>query len=103
MKKNCSDFGDLDPIFKVTGGLRLLENGFSSHYLQNEWMDFDQTYSYIVETRTRLIRYCDLDPIFKVTLGLRFWKMAPIAHIHTQKKIKIQLFSTIGLSDRWGT
>ena len=26
--EKCSlDFGDLDPIFKVTGGLRLLENG----------------------------------------------------------------------------
>ena len=37
------NFGDLDPIFKVTGGLRLLENGFSAHYPENEWMDFDQT------------------------------------------------------------
>ena len=27
--ENCCwlDFGDLDPVFKVTGGLRLLENG----------------------------------------------------------------------------
>ena len=38
---NLVDFSDLDPIFKVTGGLRLLENGFSAPYLQNEWMDFD--------------------------------------------------------------
>ena len=43
MKKNCLDFGGLEPIFKVTGGLRLLENGFSLPYLQNELMDFDQT------------------------------------------------------------
>ena len=43
MKKNGLDFGDLDPIFKVTGGLRLLENGFSAPYLQIEWMDFDQS------------------------------------------------------------
>ena len=43
MKKNSLDFGDLDSIFKVTVGLRLLENGFSAPYLQNEWMDFDQT------------------------------------------------------------
>ena len=43
MKKNWLDFGDLDPIFKVTAGLRLLENGFSAPYLQNEWMDFNQT------------------------------------------------------------
>ena len=27
------DFGDLDPIFKGTGGLRLLENGLSASYL----------------------------------------------------------------------
>ena len=27
------DFGDLDPIFKVTEGLRLLENGLSAPYL----------------------------------------------------------------------
>ena len=43
MKKNWLNFGDLDPIFKVTGGLRLLENGFSAPYLQIIWMDFDQT------------------------------------------------------------
>ena len=43
MKKNWLDFGDLDSIFKVTGGLRLLENGFSAPYLQNEWLDFDET------------------------------------------------------------
>ena len=30
------DFGDLDPIFKVTGGLRLLENGLSASYLLKE-------------------------------------------------------------------
>ena len=41
MEKNWLDFGDLDPIFKVTGGLRLLENGLSAPYLKNEWMDFD--------------------------------------------------------------
>ena len=41
MEKNCLDFCDLDLIFKVTGGLILLENGFSAPYLQNEWMDID--------------------------------------------------------------
>ena len=41
MEKNWLDFGDLDPIFKVTGGLRLFENGKSAPYLQNKWMDFD--------------------------------------------------------------
>ena len=34
--KCCLDFGDLDPIFKVTGGLRLLENGLSASYLLKE-------------------------------------------------------------------
>ena len=40
MEKNWLDFGDLDPIFKVTLGLRLLENGLSALYLLKEWMDF---------------------------------------------------------------
>ena len=43
MEKNWLDFGDLDPIFKVTQGLRLLENGLSAPYLMKEWMDFEQT------------------------------------------------------------
>ena len=38
MEKNWLDFGDLDPIFKVTLGLRLLENGLSALYLLKEWM-----------------------------------------------------------------
>ena len=41
-EENLLDFGDLDPIFKVTQGLRLLENGMSAPYLMKEWMDFDQ-------------------------------------------------------------
>ena len=53
MKKNWLDFGDLDYIFKVTGCLRLLENGFSAPYPQNEWIDWPNLYSYIVETGTR--------------------------------------------------
>ena len=40
--KNWLDFGDLDHIFKVTGGLRLLEIGLSVPYLMKEWVDFDQ-------------------------------------------------------------
>ena len=39
--KNWLDFGDLGPIFKVTLGLRLLENGLSALYLLKEWMDFN--------------------------------------------------------------
>ena len=41
MEKNRLDFGDLDPIFKVTLGIRLLENGLSALYLLKEWMDFN--------------------------------------------------------------
>ena len=41
------DFGDLDPIFKVTRGLKIvgkwLENGLSAPYLPKKFMDFDQT------------------------------------------------------------
>ena len=43
MEKNWLDFGDLDPIFKVTQGLRFFKNGLSTPYLIKEWMDFDQT------------------------------------------------------------
>ena len=39
--KELIDFGDLDPIFEITGGLTLLENGLSAPYLQNEWVEFD--------------------------------------------------------------
>ena len=42
------DFGDLDPFFKVTGGLRLLENGLSASYLLKEWIDYNQTWTSIL-------------------------------------------------------
>ena len=72
MEKNWLDFGDLDPIFKVTQGLRLLKNGLSAPYLMMEWMDFDQTCTTILLWHeNELIRFHDLDPIFKVTGGLR--------------------------------
>ena len=41
MEKNWLDFGDLDPIFKVTLELRLLENGLSALYLLKERIDFN--------------------------------------------------------------
>ena len=41
MEKNWLDFGDLNPIFKVTLGLRLLKIGLSALYLLKEWMDFN--------------------------------------------------------------
>ena len=43
MKKNSLDFDDLDPIFKVTLRLRLVENGLSAPCLLKECVDFDQT------------------------------------------------------------
>ena len=43
MEKNWLDFGDLDPIFEVTHGLRLFENGLSASYLMKEWMDLNKT------------------------------------------------------------
>ena len=38
MEKNLLYFGDLNPIFKVTGKLILLENGLSAPYLMKKWM-----------------------------------------------------------------
>ena len=72
MENNKFYFGDLDPIFKVAGGLRFFDNGLSARYLLNEWMYFDQTCTAILlRQRQDLIRFfCDLDPIFKVTQGL---------------------------------
>ena len=43
MEKNFLDFGDLDPIFKITQGPRLLENDLSAPDLMKGWMDCDQT------------------------------------------------------------
>ena len=36
-------FYDIDPIFKVTGGQRTLQNAFSALCLLKGWMDFHQT------------------------------------------------------------
>ena len=43
LKKNCLDFGDLDSIFKVTGGQRLFNNVLSALYLLKWWMNCNQT------------------------------------------------------------
>ena len=57
-EKCLLDFGDLDPIFKVTGGLRLLENGLSASYLLKEWIDFNQTCTSILLGHVKeLIRF----------------------------------------------
>ena len=58
MENNLFYFGNLDPIFKVAGGLRLLDNGLSACYLLNELMDFDQTCTAILlRQRQELIRF----------------------------------------------
>ena len=74
IEKNWVDFGGFDPIIKVTGGLRLLENGLSAPYLLKEWMDFDQTCAAILFGQGQeLIRFWWPWPHFQ---GHRFWKMA---------------------------
>ena len=84
--KNWLDLGDLYPIFKVTGRLRLLENGFSAPYLRNEWVVLTklvQRYCWERDKNCTIILLCmeknwldfgDLDPIFKVTQELRLLK-----------------------------
>ena len=58
MENNLFYFDDLDPIFKVAGGIRLLDNGLSARHLLNEWMDFDQTCTAILfRQRQELIRF----------------------------------------------
>ena len=47
MEKKRSDFGDLDPIFKLTGGQRKLENALCAPYLLKGWMDFKQICTYV--------------------------------------------------------
>ena len=67
------DFGDLDPIFKVTQGLRLLKNGLSAPYLMKKWMDLTKLAQvYCCDMKTNWLDFGDHDPIFKVTGGLRF-------------------------------
>ena len=56
--KNLLDFDDLDPIFKVTRWLRLLETGFSAHYTMKELMEFDKTCTTILLCHDKeLIRF----------------------------------------------
>ena len=58
MENNKCYFDDFGLIFKVAGGLRLLDNSLSARYLLNEWMDFDQTCTGILlRQRQELIRF----------------------------------------------
>ena len=76
MENNKFYFGDLDPIFKVAGGLRLLDNGLSARYLLNEWTDFDQTCTAILlRQRQDLIRFfVTLIPFSRLHQGYDFRK-----------------------------
>lgn len=52
MDKKWLDFGEFDPIFKITRGLRMLENGLSASCIQKELVDLDYTYTYTVSIVT---------------------------------------------------
>ena len=63
-------------MFKVAGGLSLLDNGLSARYLLNEWTDFDQTCTAILlRQRQELIRFCvTLIPFSRLPKGYNFRK-----------------------------
>ena len=82
MENNLFYFGDLDPIFKVAGGLRLLDNGLSARYLLNEWMEFDQICRAIL-LRQELIRFfVALIPFSRLHKGYDFrkWLVSTLSH-----------------------
>ena len=76
MEKNWLDFNDLDPIFKVTLRLRLVENGLSTSYLLKEWIDFNHLHIYIVGILEKnWLDFGDLDPIFNLHIYIAgTWK-----------------------------
>ena len=76
MKKNWLDFGELDPIFKVTQGLRLLENDLSAPY--HEGMDglWHNLHNYIVVTWKRTDYSVTLTPFSRSQEDSDVWKMA---------------------------
>ena len=84
MENNWFDFGDLDSIFKVTGGLILLDNGLSARYLLNEWMDFDQICrAILLRQRQELIRFfVTLIPFSRLHKGYdcRKWLVSTLSH-----------------------
>ena len=74
MDKNLLDFDDLDPIFKVAQGLRMLEKDLSASCIRKEWVDFDQTahiYIYCWDMDKNWIDFGDVNSFFKVIQGLR--------------------------------
>ena len=84
MEDNYFYFGDLDPIFKVAGGLRLMHNCLSARYLLNEWMDFDQTCTAILlRQRQELTRFVmTLIPFSRLHKGYDFrkWLVNTLSH-----------------------
>ena len=76
MELNWLDFGDPDPIFKVTLRLRFLENGLSAPVLwRNGWILTKLAQLYCWDMQKHWLYFGDLDPIFKVTQGLRLLKI----------------------------
>ena len=61
MKKNWLDFGDLDPIFNVTGGGKW-------HPISeiNGWILIELVHLYCCDMGKNWLDFCDVDPIFKV-------------------------------------
>ena len=79
MEKNWLDFDDLEPISKVTGGLRL-ENGLSAPYLQNDrWILTKLVHLYCCDMEKNWLDFGDFDPIFKVTQWLRLLENSLLA------------------------
>ena len=75
----------LTPFSRSQEGLRLLENGFSTPYLQNEWMDFDLlVHLYCCDMEKNCLDFGDLELIFKVTQGLGLLKNGLSAPYHEE-------------------
>ena len=73
--KNWLDFGDIDPIFNVTGGLRLLKNACLQPISRmNRWILTKLVHLYYCDMEKNCLDFGHLDPIFKVTQGLRLLK-----------------------------
>ena len=82
MEKNWLDFGDLDPIYKVSQGLRVQTSHFPTIYLMKKWMDFDQTCTTILLWHEKIL--------------IRFWW--PWPHFQGHWRVQIigkWLFCTI--------
>ena len=67
MQKKRSGFCNRDPIFKITGRQRILENTLSTLYLLIDILLH-------VGDAKEVIGFGDLDPIFKITGGQRMLK-----------------------------